>query len=256
MKSINILINFLNPKMFLTILKKIFIMFFDKKPLLTNENNLQFIKKNSISSKKFIKKISNNKLLKESFEETNKIIKESDDITKNYDIEFGGNYALELIYFITRMLKPQNVLETGVAAGYSSYTILKALKKNKGGRLYSSDFPYFRVKNPQKYIGLVVPNKLKKDWNLKILGDEKNIQYFKKKVKSFDLIFYDSDKRYISKIRFFKKIKTHINKKTIIIIDDLHNDSFFYEYIKKNKKKNWYIVKSARNHIVGIIYPD
>ena len=101
MKSINILINFLNPKMFLTILKKIFIMFFDKKPLLTNENNLRFIKKNSISSKKFIKKISNNKLLKESFEETNKIIKESDDITKNYDIKFGGNYALEVIYFIT-----------------------------------------------------------------------------------------------------------------------------------------------------------
>ncbi len=204
-----------------------------------------------------MKKISNNhKTIKESFKVTNEIVIDSDKITENYNIEFGGNYAVEVLYFIARISKPKNILETGVAAGYSSYTFLKAIKKNKVGTLYSSDFPYFRLKNPQKYIGIIVPRKFKKKWNLKILGDEKNIEYFKKKVKSFDLISYDSDKRYVSKIKFFKNIRSHINKKTIIIIDDLHNDSFFYEYIKTNKIKNWYIVKSVRNHIVGVIYPN
>ena len=69
--------------------------------------------------------------------------------SENYNIEFGGNYAVEILYFIARISKPKNILETGVAAGYSSYTFLKAIKKNKVGTLYSSDFPYFRLKNPR-----------------------------------------------------------------------------------------------------------
>ena len=32
---------------------------------------------------------------------------------------------------------------------------------------------------------------------------------------------------------FFKKITNYINENTIIIIDDLHNDSFFFEYIEE-----------------------
>jgi hypothetical protein len=35
-------------------------------------------------------------------------------------------------------------------AGFSSSAILTALKENGEGILYSSDFPYFRIKNPEK----------------------------------------------------------------------------------------------------------
>ena len=129
MKILNILTNILNPEMFSTILKKIFILLFNKKPLLSNKSNLQFINRHSISSLKFMKKISNNhKTIKESFKVTNEIVIDSDKITENYNIEFGGNYAVEVLYFIARISKPKNILETGVAAGYSSYTFLKAIK--------------------------------------------------------------------------------------------------------------------------------
>ena len=40
----------------------------------------------------------------------------------------GGNYIL--LYFLIIKFKPQNVVETGVAAGWSSLFILRALKKN------------------------------------------------------------------------------------------------------------------------------
>ena len=46
----------------------------------------------------------------------------------------------ELLFFLTRFLKPNIVLETGVANGYSSKAILYAIKKNKKGSLFSSDF--------------------------------------------------------------------------------------------------------------------
>ena len=57
----------------------------------------------------------------------------------------GGLY--KLLYFPIRKIKPYTVVETGVAAGWTSLAILRALNKNGRGHLYSSDFPYFELKN-------------------------------------------------------------------------------------------------------------
>ena len=46
-----------------------------------------------------------------------------------------------LLYVISRILKPQTVVETGVAAGTSSFGILSALCDNHYGHLYSIDLP-------------------------------------------------------------------------------------------------------------------
>ena len=77
---------------------------------------------------------------------------------ENIQYNLGGGADYPLLYFLTRYLNPENVLETGVAAGFSSYAILSALQKNRKGTLYSSDFPYLRIKNPERYIGIVVEN--------------------------------------------------------------------------------------------------
>ena len=228
-------------------------MIFDKKPKLSNKDNLEKINNLKISAEDYLKKIDPN-LYQEAIIETDNIIKNSDLITKNYNnIKFGGNYALEIHYFLTRYYKPKIIFETGVAAGYSSYAFLEAIKKNNAGKLFSSDFPYFRLENPEQYIGIVVPNDLKKYWRLEILGDNKNFDKFSNEFNEINLFFYDSDKRYLSKKKFFEKIDNYLNKKSVIIVDDLHNDSFFLEYVEEKKIQKWYILESSRNHIVGLI---
>ena len=252
-KFINILINFSKRKYFIQILIKIYLMIFDKKPKLSNKDNLEKINNLKISAEDYLKKIDPN-LYQEAIIETDNIIKNSDLITKNYNnIKFGGNYALEIHYFLTRYYKPKIIFETGVAAGYSSYAFLEAIKKNNAGKLFSSDFPYFRLENPEQYIGIVVPNDLKKYWRLEILGDNKNFDKFSNEFNEINLFFYDSDKRYLSKKKFFEKIDNYLNKKSVIIVDDLHNDSFFLEYVEEKKIQKWYILESSRNHIVGLI---
>jgi predicted O-methyltransferase YrrM len=254
--SINVIKFFLNKKYTSEILHKIYSKFFDSKPKLTNKENLDQIEKNKISSKKFIQKI-NSELFETVNEETDNIIFEAKKIQeKNSNIELGNNYAVEIIYFLMINFKPNIILETGVAAGLSSRCILEAIKKNSKGVLYSSDFPYFRLSNPEKYIGIMVPEELKKNWHLEILGDEKNIKKFKLEINYADIILYDSDKRYSGKINFFKSVNSLIKSNTIIVVDDLHNDSFFLEYVEEKKCKNWFIVESKRNHIVGVILPN
>ena len=142
-----------------------------------------------------------------------------------------------------------------MGAGFSSNAILSGIKKNKKGKLYSSDFPYFRIPNAEKYIGILVKKKLKKNWNLFIDGDRINLFNIKKKIKNkrIDLIHYDSDKSYIGKSFFFKSISEYIKTNAIIIIDDIQDDKFFLDYIEENKFKNFKIFK-FKNKFLGLIY--
>ena len=76
-------------------------------------------------------------------------------------VKMGGSGHIHLLYDCVRLLKVRNVIETGVAYGWSSLAILKALSQNSSGRLFSIDMPYPRKKN-ESDVGIVVPQNLKK----------------------------------------------------------------------------------------------
>ncbi len=145
----------------------------------------------------------------------------------------GGFYAL--LYFITRLRKPLTVFETGVALGFSSRAFLEAISRNGQGRLFSSDFPYLRIKNPVKYIGLMVPENLRKYWELYLKGDRKNLQGMVSGNPFIDLIHYDSDKSYSGRKWALSFLKKYFRTETILIMDDIQDNSFFMDYVQKNK---------------------
>ena len=171
---------------------------------------------------------------------------------KNIKYDLGGGADYPLLYFLTRYLRPENVLETGVAAGFSSYAILSALQKNGKGKLYSSDFPYFRLKDPEKYIGIVVEKSLRKNWNLFIEGDENNLPKILKTVKKIDIFSYDSDKTYSGRSKTLTKVSKFLTENSVIIMDDIQDNSFFYDYIKENNISNWKVFE-FNNKFLGII---
>jgi predicted O-methyltransferase YrrM len=194
---------------------------------------------------------------KELFEETlivsKKIKEEANIILSDIDLSLGGGGAYPLLYFITRKLKPNNILETGVAVGYSSYAFLLGIEKNGIGKLYSSDFPYFRIKDPEKYIGILVPKKLKLHWNLFLEGDRINFGKIKKfDIEKFDLIHYDSDKTYKGRDLLLSEFNNYLTKNTIIIFDDIQDNYHFYDLVINKKVKDWRIF-SFENKYLGVI---
>src|SRR5438445_4565328 len=93
----------------------------------------------------------------------------------NAGVDLGGGGFYPMLYFITRLRRPRVIVETGVAAGYSSQMFLEALDANGGeGTLHSSDFPYFRLERPERFIGLLVEDRLRDRWTLYIDGAEEN----------------------------------------------------------------------------------
>jgi predicted O-methyltransferase YrrM len=153
-------------------------------------------------------------------------------VLEGLDVHLGGGGNYPLIYFLARLIKPNVVLETGVAAGYSSRAILEAIAINNHGKLYSSDFPYFRIDNPEKYIGILVTEKIKSNWSLYIEGDGKNMRKILPIVKRIDLVHYDSDKTYTGRKRFMSKISNKLTDDSVIVMDDIQDNMFFYEYTR------------------------
>ena len=138
----------------------------------------------------------------------------------------GGNEAL--LYFLIKLTNAKKVLETGVEAGASSESILKALNMNGGGNLYSSDLAFILDKTQ---VGKLVSDEFLNNWLLTHKGDKENIPKIFEKEKKFDLIYYDSDKSYESKKWFYEQIKNNPLPK-ILIYDDIDRDSFFSEFVK------------------------
>ncbi|GHK04212.1 hypothetical protein SY2F82_60090 [Streptomyces sp. Y2F8-2] len=142
-------------------------------------------------------------------------------------IELGGGGSHELLYFLTRLLTPQVVLETGVAAGWSTTAFLTAIRSNGKGHLYSSDFPFFRIPDPERFVGYLVPEQLKGPWTLRLKGDRSNLDEILRPGVKVDLVHYDSDKSRGGREWFARRIAGHLAPNAVIVMDDINDNLFF-----------------------------
>jgi predicted O-methyltransferase YrrM len=147
------------------------------------------------------------------------------------DVGLGGGGHYPLLYFLVRHRKPDRVVETGVAAGYSTQTILAALAANGRGRLFSSDFPYFRFDNPEQYIGHLVDEGLRERWELFTRGDRANLPQIIARCGTVDLFHYDSDKSYSGRKFALEAIAPRLAPHGLVIMDDIQDNGFFRDYV-------------------------
>jgi predicted O-methyltransferase YrrM len=243
----NIISQFFVKKRSFVLLKKIINNF---SPHSSSKKIITWLNKNSQDYKTYLKEL-DEKIFNETVTFVELMENENEKILSKINVKLGGGANQKLLFFLTRFLKPDIVLETGVAAGHSSKVILKALEKNKKGVLFSSDFPYFRIKNPEKYIGILLDEKLKKNWNLAIEGDEINLKGFFKTIKKVDLFHYDSDKSYKGKKKVFNLIIEKMSEGSIMIFDDIQDDTFFIDIVAEYDFN--FKVFNFENKFIGLI---
>ena len=176
----------------------------------TSSESIQWAKKNvSYSTEKFCKFIDKN-LWEETLFEMNVLKNDANKILSEIQVDLGGGGNYFLLYFLVRKVNPQVVVETGVAAGWSSLSILRAFQKSGFGKLYSSDFRYFRLNQPENYIGIVTKKeKNLLSWDLDVSGDRVALPSIKSKVGKLkiDFFHYDSDKSYSGRSMAFNVLK-------------------------------------------------
>jgi hypothetical protein len=75
----------------------------------------------------------------------------------------GDAGLVRAVWCLTRHLRPENVVETGVAHGVTSRFILEALERNGNGRLSSIDLPPVE-KDWREQVGVAVGDRYAKRW--------------------------------------------------------------------------------------------
>ncbi len=147
-------------------------------------------------------------------------------------LPMGGAADTALLYFLVRLREPAVVVETGVAAGFSSHAILLALERNGRGELWSSDFPYVRLPDPARAVGCAVPERLRSRWHLYLRGDVRNLRRIVRETGPIDLFHYDSDKSYIGRSRALRIVEPHLRTGAAVVFDDVQDNAFFLDLVR------------------------
>lgn len=248
----NILWQALNPKRLAVMTKKVGRRVADTTGKLSEIENLEWIKNNCTSFSTLAMQL-DPALWREAEDVSRTMEAHAESVLSNIEYNLGGGGVYPFLYFITRLLRPGMVVETGVAAGFSSYAFLAAMERNGQGRLYSSDFPYFRLPNPEKFIGVVVEDRLKDNWRLFIDGDEANLPKILSELSgSVDLFHYDSDKSYTGRRYAMDLIAPRMSEHGVILMDDIQDNSFFHDYVAERDPAQWRVFEFQGKY-VGMI---
>lgn len=163
----------------------------------------------------------------------------------------GGDYAL--LYFLTRVLQPSTVVETGVAAGYSTQAVLAALATNHAGRLLSSDFPYFRLDRPERFVGILVEPELKDRWSLYLRGDRANLAEILHSCSTIDLMHYDSDKSYRGRRFAMEQLGPLLTPDSHVVMDDIE-DNLYFKHLVAERRQPFRVFAFGGKHL-GLVGP-
>lgn len=171
-----------------------------------------------------------------------------------------GIWELIFVQALILLIKPDTVVETGVAYGASSAMILEAMEINEKGRLYSIDLPTIRkeknlmhyyIKNyklkddditavtERKPTGWFIPKHLHYRWEL-ILGNSLiEIPKLLKNLKYIDIFHHDSLHLYEHMIKEFNFVWPKIKRAGYIMSHDIftRNHSAFSDFAKSINKK-------------------
>lgn len=153
-------------------------------------------------------------------------------------VEIGGGARAELLYFVTRRLRPRVVVETGVLHGFSSAAVLAALDRNgDGGRLLSSDFPYFREADPERLIGVLVPDEHRDRWTVLLKGDRDNLPKLLAEIDRIDMFHYDSDKTYAGRAFAMRLVEPLLSDAAAVLMDDIQDNLFFRDWSRRRSRR-------------------
>lgn len=171
---------------------------------------------------------------------------------KPYPIEYSINPdSREFLYFLVRLVKPKKIIETGVAYGLSSAYILQALQDNGYGTLYSID-SVFRPWHSEKMIGSIIPEHLKKNWNLILGKSSEKLKNLFEDLENVDIFIHDSLHTYENMTFEFNIALENLKENGLIISDDVLDNDAFYDMTTKKNLEN-YLIKVKENVGLGII---
>lgn len=153
-------------------------------------------------------------------------------------------------YALIRLLRPQVVVETGVGAGVSSWTILQAMEENGTGRLVSIDLPTPNTELLPE-VGHLVPQELRQRWDLRTGPSQRLLPQTLNELGEIDIFQHDSRHSYSNQLREYRTAWPFIKDNGILISDDVSNDALYEATREWNREPA--IIDQSKQSPIGLV---
>lgn len=185
----------------------------------------------------------------------NSAVEEYQRMTNTADMYGIGLSAAKDYYAVTRKMKPETVVETGVCNGVSTLSVLLALHKNGFGTLYSIDYPYYADESlsefrqhtfdeyggaaipSDKEPGWLIPEELKTQWDLRIGKSQRVLPKLVNNLEKIDLFMHDSEHSHPCMMFEFELAYEWLAEGGVIIADDISWNEAFSTFTEVRKPK-------------------
>jgi predicted O-methyltransferase YrrM len=151
---------------------------------------------------------------------------------------FGGQMMSEYsaVYALVRLLRPDRVVETGVADGTTSAYILQALEDNGRGRLCSIDLPSERLP-PEMAPGWIVDDGLRHRWTLRIGRSSELLKPLLNELGSIDVFLHDSLHTYDNMLFEYRTAWPFLRPGGLFLSHDIGRNSAFFDFAREVGKR-------------------
>jgi predicted O-methyltransferase YrrM len=180
------------------------------------------------------------------------IFARADVVARDCPVTMGGPGDLDLIYRVAEHLQARRVIETGVAYGWSSLSLLLSLEA-RDGLLVSTDLPYPGLDN-EAFVGCVVPQDLRRRWVLLKAPDRTAVPEAIRLAGTIDMCHYDSDKSYDGRLWTYSRLWRALRPGGILISDDV-GDNFGFRDFADSLDAQPVIVRGSNKYVGMLVKP-
>ena len=158
-----------------------------------------------------------------------------------------------LCYLACRHLRPNRIVETGVAYGVISAYMLQALAENEQGELSSIDLPPL-FPDAERYVGHFVPQPLRARWKLHIGPARRLLPNVLREAGTIDLFVHDSLHTYSHMKWEFETALRSLRPGGVLISDDIEGNRAFEELTRHPSVASWFAIRQeGKDAICGAI---
>jgi len=145
-----------------------------------------------------------------------------------------GTTLGKVLYALCRKIRPDIVVETGVASGVSSSYILCSLEKNKSGMLYSIDLTWQEGQS-----GWIIPNNLRDRWQLITGRSSDELPPLLDKLKTIDIFLHDSEHTYRNMSFEYQTAWGHLRSGGLLLSHNIDANDAYPSFCENTRLKGY-----------------
>ncbi len=170
---------------------------------------------------------------------------------REHALPFPERWAVEsgtslLLYVLTRIIRPKQVIELGVGNGASSYYLLRALEENGEGTLVSLDIA------PQA--GRLLADRERAGWDFRVIDRKRSTRDLLRQLAGLPpsgLCFHDAGHKYIAQHFDYAQLWGQLEHGGAFVSDDIDASYAFIDFCREHRQTPEVLIDARK--AVGVL---